>query len=67
MVGEEDVLNDRHYTTTVTCLTNTAEVFCIKSEEFMLKLGKDERTWRTITNRVLDKDEETKVRIRRAA
>ena len=67
MIGEEDVLNDRNCTTTVKCISTTAEVFCIKAEEFMIKLGRDDKTWKTITNRVISKDEETKMKIKKAA
>lgn len=67
MIGEEDVLNDRNCTTTVKCISTHAEVFCIKAEEFMIKLGRDDKTWKTITNRVISKDEETKMKIKKAA
>lgn len=67
MIGEEDVLNDRNCTTTVKCISTNAEVFCIKAEEFMIKLGRDDKTWKTITNRVISKDEETKMKIKKAA
>jgi hypothetical protein len=52
MFGEEDVINERNYTTTMKCLTANCIVYCIKKEEFLHKLGRDEKTWSSITSRI---------------
>ena len=44
--GEHDVLGERnHCSTSVTCVSNTGNVFCIKVEDFLkrFKMGSDSR------------------------
>mmetsp|Transcript_29545 Transcript_29545/g.45014 ORF Transcript_29545/g.45014 Transcript_29545/m.45014 type:complete len:88 (+) Transcript_29545:2062-2325(+) len=67
MFGEEDVINERKYTTSVRCTSTMATVFCVKAEEFFARFQRDDRTWKTITQRILKKDEETKKNIIKAA
>ena len=45
MFGHEDVLNNRDCTTTIKCLSNNAQLYCIKAEEFTHRLSRDDRTW----------------------
>ena len=45
MFGEEDVVNNRNYTTTVRCISTSAVIYCIKAEEFLLKLSKEDNSW----------------------
>lgn len=35
MFGEEDVITERNYTTTLKCLTANGAVYCIKADEFI--------------------------------
>ena len=65
MFGEEDVINERAYTTSVKCITATGSVYCIKSEEFFQRLGRDEKTWRKIVERIRQKDIETKRKVKK--
>ena len=48
MLGQEDVINERNYTTSVKCLSAEGALFSIKRQEFIHKLGNDERTWDVI-------------------
>ena len=48
MLGQEDVIDERSYTTTVKCLSTEGALFSIKTQEFIRKLGNDERTWNII-------------------
>lgn len=45
LTGEEDVINDRNYTVTVTCCSSQGVAYCIDADEFFLKFEKDEKTW----------------------
>ena len=60
MFGEEDVIRERNYTTTVKCTSTVATLFVIKVDEFFLRFQRDEKTWKIITQRIMNKDEETK-------
>ena len=64
MFGEEDALNDRIYTTTVRCISATAIVYCIKTNEFIQKFQEKAETWWAIHQRIDDKDTETILKIR---
>jgi hypothetical protein len=64
MIGEEDIINNRNYTTTVRCLSTNATLLFIKAEEFIMKFGKDEKTWKMIINRVYSKDLNTRSKIK---
>ena len=64
MFGEEDAINDRQYTTSVTCISGNATVYCIKTEEFIQKFRQNESTWKLIEERIDDKDTETIMKIR---
>lgn len=57
--GEEDVLNDRNYTTTVRCLSNEAYLYCVKAEEFTHRMSRDDKTWKMLHKLNLDKDDFT--------
>ena len=57
--GNEDVLNDRNYTTTVKCLSNEAMVYCIKAEEFKNRMSRDDKTWRILKSLTISKDDTT--------
>mmetsp|Transcript_4759 Transcript_4759/g.7186 ORF Transcript_4759/g.7186 Transcript_4759/m.7186 type:complete len:136 (+) Transcript_4759:78-485(+) len=59
MFGEEDVVNCRKYTTTVRCISTQAVIYCIKAEEFLMKLSKEDFTWKMILGRVKQKDADT--------
>jgi hypothetical protein len=38
MFGEEDILSNRFYTTSVACKSEIGSLFCIKDTEFFRKL-----------------------------
>ena len=60
MFGQEDVLGDRNYTTSVKCITNTGSLYWIKNSEFLNKLQKDDRTWKLIERVNYQNDVRTK-------
>ena len=60
MFGQEDVLGDRNYTTTVKCITNTGSLYWIKNSEFLNKMQKDDRTWKLIESVNFQNDVRTK-------
>ena len=64
MFGDEDIINNRHYTTTVRCLSTTASLYCIKAEEFISRFGKDDRTWTMVVERAYKRDQATKTKIK---
>jgi len=47
MIGEEDVVNNRKATTTISCISHEATLYSIKKEEFLDKMnsGVNEKTW----------------------
>ncbi len=56
MFGEEDVLAERPYQTTVTCKSNTAECFVIKHDEFFRKLKTNTESWKMIIMLSMEKE-----------
>ena len=54
--GEEDVINGRNYTTTVRCSSSSAILYQIKAKEFISKLYRDEKSFKQINLRIIDKD-----------
>ena len=66
MFGDEDIANNRCYTTSVKCISTHASLYCIKAEEFLNLFGKDQRTWKMVVDRVMQKDDSTKHKIRQS-
>jgi len=48
MFGEDDVIFERRYTSSVFCRSNTGVLFCMKNAEFFRKLKSNEDCWKTI-------------------
>ncbi|CDW72825.1 UNKNOWN [Stylonychia lemnae] len=48
LLGEEDVISQRHYTTSVTCKSNFGEVYCIKNTDFIKKLKANSESWKIV-------------------
>jgi hypothetical protein len=65
ILGDEDVINNRKYTTSCKCLTTKAILYCIKADEFLMKFGRDDKTWQMIIRRVYSKDLNTKDKIKK--
>ena len=63
--GNEDVLNARNYTTTVRCLSNVAQIYCIKAEEFTHRMSRDDKTWDMLTKMTSSKDDTTVGKIKK--
>jgi hypothetical protein len=58
MFGDDDVVQERPYTSTVVCRSNQGTVFCIKSHEFFRKLRSNEECWKIILNQVRNKEKQ---------
>jgi hypothetical protein len=48
VMGFEDVILKRAYTTTVRCISTTGSLYAIKSEDFEQKMKKSEKTWNAL-------------------
>ena len=56
MLGEEDVITERGYSTTAKCLSESAVVFCMKSGEFLRQFKGNSDCWKKILKVALDKE-----------
>ena len=45
MLGYEDVINFRDYTTSVKCISKTGVLYKLKKDIFINMMMKDDRTW----------------------
>ena len=55
MFGEEDAFLERAYSSSVTCKSNTGDVYRIKSDDFFKKMKVNKESWKTIELMVLAK------------
>ena len=65
--GEEDVIKEledpfRKYNTSVKCISNTADVFCMKYDEFLRKFKVNKESWKTIEGNCAEKEKMMKAR-----
>ena len=65
MFGEEDVLVERPYTTSVTCMSNTGSCYAMKSSEFFRKLKGNEESWKAIKRYSKTKEKDLLARIKK--
>lgn len=65
MFGEEDILSNRAYTTTVVCKSNYGDVFCIKNAEFFRKLKTNNESWKLIVLTAMAKEKAIYGRIKK--
>eukprot|EP00347_Sterkiella_histriomuscorum_P023290 403335214 len=63
MFGEDDVIHERQYTSTIICRSNVGQVFAMKAQEFFRKLKPNEECWRVILGQVQLKDHQMKNRM----
>ena len=54
--GEEDVMAERNYTSSVRCISKTAEVFCMKFDEFMRKFKGNKESWKIFQENAMEKE-----------
>ena len=59
-------MNNRDYTCTVKCLSE-GTLFCIKAQEFCIKMAKDDRTWKILDDQSKHKDKIMKKKVIQAA
>jgi len=48
MLGEEDIINMRYYSSTVKCTSSTGSLYVIKREDFLGKLSQNEQIWEKV-------------------
>jgi len=48
MFGEDDVIFERPYSSTMICRSNFGVLFCMKSAEFYRKLKSNDESWKII-------------------
>mmetsp|Transcript_5703 Transcript_5703/g.9049 ORF Transcript_5703/g.9049 Transcript_5703/m.9049 type:complete len:166 (+) Transcript_5703:1827-2324(+) len=60
LFGEDDVVYDRNYTTTVKCISVKGALYSIKSSEFKFKFKRDDKAWNAILKMADLKNDETK-------
>ncbi len=65
LFGEEDVISQRHYSTTVVCKSKVAEVFAIKSDEFTKKFKSNIESWGIILLMTMAKEKAIYERVKK--
>lgn len=58
MIGFNDVIDNRNYSTSVKCLSSNGVVLAIKTEEFLHKMQRDPAIWRQIQLLAKEKDDD---------
>ena len=66
MLGHEDVINDRNYTTSVKCQSFEGTVFAIKADEFLAKMNANQLTWDLLLSMTDERDKMTKGKLKKA-
>lgn len=61
-IGEFDILYDRPYKCSCKCI-RTADVFCMKAEEFVRRLKPNKETWRIIVHQAKIKNDTLNARM----
>ena len=56
------MVNERPYSVSVKCLSKTADVFCMKADEFLRKLKPNKESWKIILENVTKKEDAVKER-----
>lgn len=64
LLGHEDVFNDRNYTTSVRCHSHEGTVLAMKADEFLEKMGLNQKTWNNLIEMANERDELTKKKIK---
>lgn len=64
VIGQEDVINQRNYTTSVKCVAAESCVYEVDGSRFVEKLSRDDKTWRMIVRQSVNKDNKTKKRVK---
>ena len=58
IIGFNDVIDQRRYSSFVKCISSSGTVYVIKSEEFNVKMRKDSRTWNFLLKEARDRDQQ---------
>jgi len=48
MLGHEDVIKNRNYTTSVVCLSKSSKLYSIEKDEFIVRMKRNANTWEEI-------------------
>lgn len=60
LFGQDDVLNQRNYTTSVRCISNSGKLFVMKANDFIKSINKDKKSVVIFNKTVQDRDAITK-------
>lgn len=66
IIGHEDVLTNRNYTTTVKSVSNDAVLYYCNKEEFNALMKRDDKTWQLLMDMCNQKDLNTRMKITKA-
>ena len=64
IVGFEDAHNARNYTTSLKCVSGDGALYVCKTQEFLIKMKHNDRTWLKLQAWVEQKDEKVKKSIK---
>lgn len=62
-MGFEDVFNERPYTTTVRCISQTGSVYCISKSFYYERLMKDQKAFKKLQIMANELDDKTQFKI----
>lgn len=65
LIGAEDVINNRNYSTTIKCTTTKGSLYTLKTEDFHFWISKNERTMKIMREMSLEKDLQIKLKIKK--
>ena len=65
MFGDDDLVFERPYSSTLICRSNVGVVFCMRACEFFKKLRGNDDCWKLILKQVEVKEKETIARMRK--
>ena len=66
LLGHEDMINDRKYTTSVRCISYEGTVYALKSEEFLERMRVLDKTWDFLVEMAVERDKMTKGKLKQA-
>jgi hypothetical protein len=67
MLGYEDVINFRNYTTSVKCISKTGVLYKLNREVFNNMMMKDDRTWQLLCKMAKQSDDQVMEKIKKAS
>jgi len=66
MLGQDDIINDRNYTTSARCMSGTGTLFIMQSQDFIKFIKRDRRSMRNFGEVSTERDALTQDKLRDA-